>query len=76
MGDKTRGLYEKFKGRNMRRGKNADTLFSAFWSEHGERVNPSMTPYYLMRWAFREAFAARGERDKQAAALNRGGVTK
>lgn len=60
----------------MKRGKNCDTLFSEFWSEHGERVNPSMTPYYLMRWAFREGFQARGDRDRKAAIARETGGDK
>jgi len=57
----------------MKRGKNADTLFSEFWTEHQHRVE-QLTPYYLMRWAFREGFAARGERDRAAATANDGEV--
>jgi hypothetical protein len=52
----------------MKRGKNADTLFSEFWTEHQHHLNENMQPYYLMRWAFREGFAARGERDRKAVA--------
>ena len=51
----------------MKRGKNADTLFSEFWNEHQHRIEPQLTPYYLMRWAFREGFQARGDRDRAAA---------
>lgn len=57
----------------MKRGKNADTLFSEFWTEHQHRVESHLTPYYLMRWAFREGFAARGDRDRKALAASEPG---
>ena len=50
----------------MKRGKNANTLFSEFWTEHQHRVEDNLSPYYLMRWAFREGFQMRGERDRKA----------
>lgn len=47
-----------------KRGPNADTLFSDMWAKYGDQINPNMTPYYLVRWGFREGFAARGKRDR------------
>jgi hypothetical protein len=60
----------------MKIGPKADTLFSKFWAEAEPHVvgNPNQTPYNLMRWAFREGFAMRGERDRRARSLNETGV--
>ena len=54
----------------MKTGPKCDTLFSEFWNGYAAQLHPDefekMSKYNLMRWAFREGFSARGERDRKA----------
>jgi hypothetical protein len=54
----------------MKTGPKCDTLFSQFWNERAANMSESefagLTRYSLMRWAFREGFHMRGERDRKA----------
>jgi hypothetical protein len=60
----------------MKVGPKCDTLFSEFWNGYAAQLHPDefakMTKYNLMRWAFREGFQARGDRDRKAAQSNTG----
>ena len=54
-----------------KRGPQVDTMFSKFWAKYSGHLNENMTPYYVMRWAFREGFQARYERDRSVARKGR-----
>lgn len=54
----------------MIRGPMADTLFSEWWATISHKIEQQLTPYYLMRWAYRKGFEDRGSRDRTAALAN------
>lgn len=62
----------------MKTGPKCDTLFSQFWNGYAVQMDQkefdAMTKYNLMRWAFREGFHARGDRDRKAATARETGA--